>query len=310
MSPTASGSAVSTPKVDPDAPLIAYQTNRGGSEGVWLIQADGAGDVKLETGTPGEALLPDWSHDGRRIVFTSRGGAKEPLFVYDLKAKTSTQLFACDNPCFGDDEPAYSPDDSQVAFVRALGPLVNDAPSDCGLWIGDVATGKVRQVTSQKGCDPRVTQPRWSPDGTRLTYWTERYDAAGAITGTAVFVIGADGGGKKRLTEWEDFTGDPDWSPDGKWIVFDTHPLRNFQCCQVSNLERIHPDGTGRERLTNFADETTRATQPRYTPDGTQILFTLVRANRLLALMPAEGGDFTKVSTSGIYTHGTMQPKP
>lgn len=254
-------------------------------------------------------MLPDWSSDGERIVYASRGGETEPLYVYDLETEESTQLFECIDPCIGDDEPAFSPDDSKVAFIRALGPFVNDVPSDCGLWIGDVATGEVEQVTSHSGCDPRETSPRWSADGTQLTYWFEQLSEAGEVMGTGVFVINADGTGKRRITDWEDNAGDADWSPDGEWIVYATHPLRNFDS-GVSNLFRVHPDGTGREPLTEYTDDATRATQPRYTPDGESILFTLVTTSRDLALMPAEGGEIDQITDGGIYTHGDMQPVP
>jgi Tol biopolymer transport system component len=129
------------------------------------------------------------------------------------------------------------------------------------------------------------------------------------VTATAVFVIGADGQGNRQLTEWEANAGDPDWSPDGEWIVYSTHPLRNY-CCEVSNLIRVHPDGSGAEPLTSYEDAEVRATQPRYTPDGTQILFTLVTDSRDLALIPAEGGEITQITNGGIYTHGIMQPTP
>jgi Tol biopolymer transport system component len=298
------------PDGDDGQPLIAYQTERGGQEGIWLVRPDGSGDHQIGADAAQQALLPDWSSDGTQLVFTTRGGETEPLHVYDLDTDRSTQLFECTDPCVGDDEPAYSPDDSQVAFIRATGPFVDDKPSECGLWIGDVATGEVHRVTSHPGCDPRETSPRWSPDGTQLTYWTERYDAAGNVTSTAVFVIGADGQGNRQLTGWETNAGDPDWSPDGDWIVYSTHPLRDYQCCEVSNLYRVHPDGSGAEALTAYADPGTRATQPRYTPDGTQILLTLVTDSRDLALMPSAGGDATPMTHGGIHTHGDMQPTP
>ena len=139
-------------------------------------------------------------------------------------------------------------------------------PSDCGLWIGELSSGAVTQITSNTDppCD-REYMPHWSPDGTQLTYWRDPYEN-GQPTGTAVFVINADGTDERRLTDPAMFAGFPDWSPDGEWIVFDTYPLHEFQCCQVSNLYRMHPDGSGMEPLTHYVTEDLRATQPRYTP--------------------------------------------
>jgi Tol biopolymer transport system component len=295
---------------------IAYQTNRSGSEGVWLIHPDGSEDHQIATGGP-TVLLPDWSPDGNRLAVASRGGDTEPIYEYDLATETFRQLFACKDPCLGDDEPAYSPDGTKVAFIRALLPIVrsdamgDDVPSDCSLWIGDVATGEVTQLTSNTDppCD-REYGPRWSPDGTQLVYWRDPYEN-GKPTGTAVYVINADGSGERRLTDPEMFAGEADWSPDGEWIVFATYPLHEFDFSspKPSTLYRIHPDGTGMEQLTFSEADNRRATQPQYTPDGKWIIFTSVTSStRSLSAIPAQGGEPVVLAPGGIYTHGTWQP--
>jgi Tol biopolymer transport system component len=310
---------------------IAYYSG----EGIGLIHPDGTGDHQVAAdAVPGEELLADWSPDGTRLVFTTRGGETDPIYEYDLATKRSRQLFACEDPCLGDDEPVYTPDGQRVSFIRALGPFVTSAaeggaevPSDCGLWIGELSSGAVTQITSNTDppCD-REYMPRWSPDGTQLTYWRDPY-ANGEPTGTAVYVMNADGTDAHRLTDPAMFAGFPDWSPDGTWIVFDTYPLLEFQCCQVSNLYRIHPDGSGMEQLTHYPTKDLRATQPRYTPDGQWIVFTSVTAEtrrlwgipgvgsvtpqtRSLWAIPAEGGEPIVLAPGGIYTHGTWQPAP
>jgi Tol biopolymer transport system component len=307
-SPAAASSASQHPFADEKA-WIAYQTDRSGSEGVWLIHPDGTEDHQIAQDAGGAQLLPDWSPDGSRLVFTTRGGSTEPLYEHDLAQQKSRQLFACTDPCLGDDEPAYSPDGKKVAFIRALGPFTGDLPKDCGLWIGDPTTGQVRQITSntKPRCD-REYMPRWAPDGSRLTYWRQPPEG-GEPTATAVFIINADGRKDRRLTKPSLVAGEPDWSPDGKWIVFATHPLNQFQCCEQSNLYRIHPDGSGLQQLTKFEGTDLRATQPRYGPDGKWILFTSVTpSSRTLSALPADGGQPVAITTSGIYTHSTWQP--
>lgn len=295
---------------------IAYYGARG--EGIGLIHPDGTGDHRIAADVREDQLLADWSPDGTRLVFTTRGGGEtEPIFEYDLATGTSRQLFECEVPCIGDDEPVYAPDGTRVAFIRALAPFVpspvfdGEVPSDCGIWIGDLATGAVTQVTSNTDppCDREYT-PRWSPDGTRFAYWRDPYED-GTPTGTAVYVMNADGTGERRLTDPAMFAGESNWSPDGEWIVFDTYPLNEFQCCQVSNLYRMRPDGSGIEQLTRYETEDLRATQPRYTPDGKWIVFTAATPeSRGLWAIPAAGGEPVVLAPGGVYTQGTWQPTP
>lgn len=317
--PTEAAGAAATLMPNPftrETVWIAYQTNRSGSEGVWLIHPDGTGDHQVATSGP-TVLLPDWSPDGKRLVVASRGGEAEPLYEYDLGTQTLRQLFECKDPCLGDDNPAYSPDGSKVLFTRALLPIVHsdamgdDVPSDCGLWIGDVATGEVKQITSNTNppCD-REYGPGWSPDGSQLVYWRDPYKN-GKPAGTAVYVINADGRGERRLTDPAENAGDASWSPDEKWIVYATYPLSeyNFSTPKTSNLFRIHPDGSGKEQLTFNETTDLRATQPQYTPDGKWIIFTSVTpSSRSLWAIPSEGGEPVVIAPGGIYTHGTWQP--
>lgn len=297
-----------------DQPWIAYQTSYHeatgfGPEGIWLIHPDGSGDHQVGVGANDEQALPDWSPDGRTLVFTSRGGWHEPLYVYDLKTGRTRQLFDCTDDCLGDDEPAYSPDGRTVAFVRAFLPFTDFGPSDCSLWLGNVASGKVHRLTKNGSCD-RENQPRWSPDGTRLTYTRERIDFdTGDTTATAVFVLDIASGTETRITKWGRDFGEAGWSPDGRWIVMATHPLHSFNFGSYrSNLFRVHPNGRGLQKLTHYHGDL-RATQPRYTPDGRGIVLTAVTSSaRELWIIPASGGKAHRVTHGGIATHGTLQP--
>ncbi len=309
---TESETATTTPNATPhplagESAWIAYQTNRTG-EGIWLIHPDGSDDHEVATDIPREHLHPNWSPDGAQLVFTSRG-EKDLLYELDVESGESRPLWPCDDPCLGDDEAVFSPDGTRIAFIRALLPFEGGAPSDCSLWLGDPETGEVEQVTSTPGCGRRETFPHWSPDGTRLAYYRGEYPSPDAVTSTAVYVLDLATVQERQLTPDEMFGGDSDWAPDGESLIFSTYPLNDFQCCRVSDLYRVGVDGSGLEPVTEYGSPTTRATQPRFTPDGTRILFTLVHSStRELTVIPAAGGDAITIARGGIYTHGAWQP--
>jgi Tol biopolymer transport system component len=247
--------------------------------------------------------LPDWSPDGEKIVIASRGPVPESLYVYHLATNTTEALFDCDEPCLAHAEPSYSADGSSIVFVAESGPFVDDVPSECGIWVGDVTTLETRSLTENPDCD-REYYPRFSPDGTQIVYYRWRDEGPEK---NAVFVIDSTGGEERQLTEWDQVAGHPDWSPDGQWIVFTTYP--DWDDVGISNLYRLHPDGTGLEQLTFYESSTFRTSQPRYTPDGKWIMFTGVTpAGRDMMAIPANGGEPITILTGGVYTYSSLQP--
>jgi Tol biopolymer transport system component len=285
------------------------------SDRIWLglEHPDGSADHRVETGLPGDNILPDWSPDGARLAFGTRGSGNEVLYEYDLNTETTRQLVACERPCLTDGDPAYSPDGQQVAFERGLGPLVNGVPSDCGIWVSDLKTGHVRQLTSQTNppCDPHEYSLDWAPDGRRLVYHRELPLPSGKVT-TAIYTIAVDGSGERRLTPPGLVAGEPAYSPDGEWIVFNTYTPDSNVDGDDSQLYRMHPDGTGIEQLTDF--EKVRAFTPSYSPDGNWIVFsaeTHAGPDTTIDLwaIPASGGTPVVIDDREVArTHGTWQP--
>ena len=231
-------------------PWIAYQTDRGG-EGTWLIHPDGTGDRQVAADFAGDLILPNWSPDGRRLVMTSRGtGGTEPLYEYDLTSETSnssstarTRVSGTTSRCT---RRTARPWPSSVPWVPSR--MRGHRPTAACGWAISHRRGPARHQATRAATGS--TFPHWSPDGSQLTYWRWREDEGGT-TGTAVFVIDADGTDERQFTEWEAMAGDADWSPDGEWIVYSSFPLQAFNSVPaVSNLYRMHPDGTGTEQLT------------------------------------------------------------
>lgn len=156
-------------------------------------------------------------------------------------------------------------------------------------------------------------QPRVSPDGQRVVY-TRFRDPADSFAGSAIFVCHLEGVAEDRLTEWDTYSAYPDWFADDL-IVFNTFDLGAFQDITTAvNLYTIRPDGSQIQRLNDYGEFETRATQPRWSPDGTGIVYTQVRGpgfgTRTAAFLPLDGGESPWAGFDPIIaTHPTLRPQ-
>ena len=109
-------------------------------------------------------------------------------------------------------DPHLSPDGRRVAFVVTT--LSEDQDEYLSnIWVVDTAGGEPRRFTTGP---QRDTAPRWSPDGSRLAFVSERVPKQKA----QLYVMPADGGEPARLTDLRNGAAHPVWSPDSTRLAF------------------------------------------------------------------------------------------
>jgi len=264
----------------PDSKEVVY--SMAGS--LWRQQLDSNTAVQLTDG-PGYDYQPDWSRDGRWIVYATYYKDAIELRALDLQNGQSKQLTSGGNVNL---EPRFSPDGKRVAFVSTAyhgrfhifaGDFDNGTFSNVQRLTGETRSPLPRYYYSQ--FDTEIS-PTWSPDGSELIFISNR----GHIYGSGGFWrMKAQPAAEAREIDYEETTwkARPDWSPDGTRLVYSSYLGR-----QWNQLWLIPAAGGDAFPLTYGEYDNTA---PRWSPDGQHIAFISNRGgNTSLWIVNAFGG--------------------
>jgi Tol biopolymer transport system component len=270
--------------------LIVYNEMVGDDNALFTIRPDGTEKRRIVYVKGSDAEYPDWSPDGRKIVFQldSRDdlrGCRVALVNADGTGLTnlSRGIHGCDG------QPAFTADGRRIVFGR----FDDKIGAEC-LWSMNPRGRDRRPITPCKGHGP--TDPNVSPDGKWVTYVHIKNEERRLL---ALYAVRPNGAERRRLVRaaWSIGT-KHDWSPDGKLIVL----TRNAQETpgKSANVVTIHPDGSGASQLTHYAGGSTNAYAGSFSPDGQHIVFRLEKDGQYaLAVIDRDGSNLQLLTEFG-----------
>ncbi len=187
-----------------------------------------------------------WSPDGSQLVYAARLEGIERIYV--TRADGTGSWMSGDRPVVGQD-PIWSPDGDRIAF---RGGSYDD---DRGIYVMNADGSDVHRLIELQDSYSPMT---WSPDGRAIAY-TKR-----VLEGQEIWVVGADDGVARAMsnaTEWSDA---PAWSPDGSWVAYYTTPKGYMTS---GRFAIVRADGSDAAVLSPQI-----ASGPAWSPDGQHLI--------------------------------------
>ena len=246
----------------PDSNELIY--SMAGS--LWRQKLDSGEAVQLTDG-PGYDYQPDWSPDGKGVVYVSYQKDAMELWLLDLASGKTKQLTSGGAVNV---EPRWSPDGKRIVWVST------QYNRHFHVFMVDVANGELKNVVrltgETKSSLPRYyysaydmeINPVWTRDGKEILFVSNR----GHIYGTGGFWrMKAEPGAEAREIHYEEtsWKARPDFSPDGSRMVYSSYLGRQWH-----NLWVMPANGGDAFPITyGDWDET----NVRWSPDGAKLAY-------------------------------------
>ncbi len=264
---------------------VAFHSDRAGELDIWTMNADGS-DLRQLTDSPGRDLEPDWSPDGKTLVFSSARDNPNSVQLYLMDADGGNQRPVMAFSPADHLGARWSPDGSQILFY-------SNAERNMEIFTVRANGLGLRNVSQNPAND---FMPDWSPDGQRIVFVSDRDNSR------ELYVMNADGSNQVRLTDSFIDELRPRWSPDGTRIVFqqDNEGVTDLYVMDAPGDDASGPIDQNAVLLTASA---ARDESPGWAMDGTKIIFSSDQgstpqspANWDIYLMNPDGSDVVRLT--------------
>ncbi len=229
---------------------IAFVRKQGSSREIYAISPQGRNLTKI-TSIGGVNLSPEWSKDGRSIIFTHVGEREHSLGVYDeTTGKVKLYNFTGHTVI----SPAYMPSGQVTVTLNMTG--------NPDIYLLDSNYKPTKAMVQNRAIE--VSQS-FDSKGKHMAYVSDRYG------NPHIFVMDLATGQETRVTTAGKYNTNPCLSPDGRYVAF-SRQMPGGHKIFVHDLE------TGYERQITFGPGSDE--EPAFGPDGYFVAFSSNRGGK------------------------------
>lgn len=272
------------PAWSPDHRQVAFMRSEEKEVGIYAVGAFGGTERRLYTMPRPASVGLAWSPDGKTLAFPeTNSGRPDSHIILLLLADSSKRVLTYPPHDSRDWAPAFSPDGSQVAFIRGtIAGVVND------VFVVPVTGGEPKRLTFDQCSTFGVT---WAQDGREVVLSSKRGGQP------SLWRVSASGGTPQPVAGAGSPAARPSVARKGELLAYQQE-MGKDDIARINLSDAEHAQGPP----TVVISEKGSKLRPRFSPDGSKIAFESDRlGSEEIWICDSAGGNCAQLTS----LHGT-----
>ncbi|MFC2135234.1 TolB family protein [Bacteroidota bacterium] len=256
------------PQISPNKEQIIFYSHAiGGNDEIYSVNIDGSGFMNLSQ-SPGKDVLPEFSNDGSKIVFSSNRDGNSEIYIMNADGSGQTRLT---NNDIQDHSPQFCCNGTRILYYT-----VDQSNNKLNIYIMDSDGGNNICLTYRKNYHLNIfyddwasmmakdATPRFSPDESKIVFMSFNF----TTVNYEIYIMDSDGQNHNLICDHFGYNISPQFTPSGNKIIFRSHRGENH------DIYSMNLDGSYQRDLLN---DIGHAYMPDISECGGKILYSTDR---------------------------------
>ncbi len=250
---------------------IVFVSSRDKNKEIYIMDYDGKRARRITYNNYID-LMPSWSVDKEKILYTSYKKGSPDLYMFNLYSGRNNVLSTGGINYRAD----WALDENKIVFTSSK------KDKNAEIYVKSMDSGREKRLTFNRIID---SSPCWSPSGKEIAFTSQR-------GGTPqIYIMNNDGTNVRRVTYEGSYHDNAAWSPDGSRIAYVSRIEGRFDI-YLLNLKN--------NTISKLTENSGRNENPTWSPDSRHIVFSSNRAGSYqLYSIDYDGTNLMKLTYSG-----------